>query len=176
MSAFFSPETVLYDLFRNVREKIGRDRHVVKEVFRDVVLPADVAEQVLQISKQLFVVIEIAAGVIGAAAEPLDPFAVGLCSGKLPKVGHDLLAKLVQVHLLAADTDNREILRKMAFSCEVIKGGEQLAFCEIAGCAEDHHHTRVGGLFGSGHIWRKLSTTIINRRSNGPSVNLESQP
>ncbi len=128
IAVLFLPQPVLDDLLRHVCEQVRRDSHVIEEVRRDLVLLANITEHVLDICKQLFVVVEITARVIGALAEPFNAFLVGIVTSELVQIRDHLVAKLIRQHLLPTDANDREVIGHMPVLGEIVDGREELAF------------------------------------------------
>ena len=72
IAVLFFAKAVLDYLVRDVCKQCGRRGEIVKIILRYLMRRGDLADQILQIAKQLFVVVKIAAGVIDPFLKPFD--------------------------------------------------------------------------------------------------------
>ena len=86
----------------------------------------------------------------------------------LNRLPGDLAEILVRV-IAASDADQLEALRQGALMRQVVKRGEQLAVCQIAGGAEDHERRRMHG-----QALEPLDERILSELFDGHSVHLRS--
>src|SRR5262249_21960038 len=86
-----------------------------------------------------------------------------------------LVPKLLEAEVIDGNTDDGEVLREKLGLRQVEQRRHQLAFCQITGCAEEHHGARTGSstqfIIAFTRLYRHIShgrlTVLLRTRKCG---------
>src|SRR5271166_1614480 len=129
-------------------EKVGRGRHIEKEIAVLAVIVIDLPETIFE-ARISGGIVEISADVVDALDEVIPDFCIDGAAGKFLEIFSGLFARVLVAHGTAAEADDGEIGREQLLAGEIVERGDELAAREVSGKAEDDHDAGVGHASGA---------------------------
>ena len=131
-------------LLNDLPKKSGRGRQIKHVIAAGLALPVQSVEPGRERGVHLGIR-KLPALVVEPLCEPLPCLSPAIFSGQK---SCDLSLKLFQSQVVHGNAQHREFMRKQARFREIKKRRNQLAFRQVAGCPEEHHHTGASSFAG----------------------------